>query len=34
VGQTEVDCEFCHAHDVLEADQLLDLERLMRAVKP
>jgi molecular chaperone Hsp33 len=30
VGRAEVDCEFCHAHYVLEADQLRDLERRMR----
>ena len=34
VGQAEVDCEFCHAHYVLEADQLRDLERRLRAVGP
>jgi molecular chaperone Hsp33 len=31
VGRAEVDCEFCHAHYVVEADELRDLERRMRA---
>ena len=31
VGRAEVDCEFCHAHYVLEAPELLELERRMRA---
>jgi molecular chaperone Hsp33 len=30
VGRAEVDCEFCHAHYVLEADVLRDLERRLR----
>ena len=30
VGRAEVDCEFCHAHYVLEADELRDLERRLR----
>ena len=30
VGRAEVDCEFCHAHYVLEADELRELERRMR----
>ena len=33
VGRAEVDCEFCHAHYVLEADELRDLERRMRAAE-
>jgi molecular chaperone Hsp33 len=33
VGRAEVDCEFCHAHYVLEAPELLDLERRMRAAR-
>lgn len=31
VGRAEVDCEFCHAHYVLEAGELRELERRMRA---
>jgi molecular chaperone Hsp33 len=31
VGRAEVDCEFCHAHYVLEAEELRDLERRLRA---
>jgi len=31
VGQAEVDCEFCHAHYVLDAVELRDLERRLRA---
>ena len=34
VGRAEVDCEFCHAHYVLEADELRELERRMRAAGP
>lgn len=34
VGRAEVDCEFCHAHYVLEADQLRELERKLRAAEP
>jgi molecular chaperone Hsp33 len=33
VGRAEVDCEFCHAHYVLEAEELRDLERRMRAAE-
>jgi molecular chaperone Hsp33 len=32
VGQAEVDCEFCHAHYLLEAEELRELERRLRAV--
>jgi redox-regulated HSP33 family molecular chaperone len=31
VGRAEVDCEFCHAHYVLEAGELSELERRLRA---
>jgi molecular chaperone Hsp33 len=34
VGRAEVDCEFCHAHYVLEAPDLLELEQRMRAARP
>ncbi len=30
VGRAEVDCEFCHAHYLLEADELRELERRLR----
>lgn len=33
VGRAEVDCEFCHAHYVLEADELRELERRMRQAR-
>jgi molecular chaperone Hsp33 len=33
VGRAEVDCEFCHAHYVLEAVELRELERKMRAAE-
>ncbi len=34
VGRAEVDCEFCHAHYVLEAPELHELARRMRAAQP
>jgi molecular chaperone Hsp33 len=34
VGRAEVDCEFCHAHYVLEAGELRELERRMREADP
>lgn len=33
VGRAEVDCEFCHAHYVLEAAELRELERKLRAAE-